>query len=189
MTGPCPLRLNTRIQNDYKFRHWLCSIYSQSARLLRYWDIDSKESIPPAYVAWRCDNPIPNRFLAPIDCSKFQHCNTGHPATLKSSRATIVALHCCNVCHKSMDFIQNSGGLRLSVQYRCAPLQSSLTHSHSNWRIWKPLQLLGSPSLLLASTRLGHGPKRNYKQLSWKSSLQMNSAAIVLSFALFLIYF
>jgi hypothetical protein len=37
--------------------------------------IDSKESIPPAYVAWRInqqyDNPILTRFLAPIDCSKI----------------------------------------------------------------------------------------------------------------------
>ncbi len=29
-----------------------------------------KESIPPAYIAWRAgyDNPIPIRFLAPIHC-------------------------------------------------------------------------------------------------------------------------
>jgi hypothetical protein len=37
--------------------------------------IDSKEPIPPACVAWRarCHNPIPTRFLAPIDCLKIQH--------------------------------------------------------------------------------------------------------------------
>ncbi len=43
------------------------------ARIFKYirnpW-IDSKESIPPAYVACY-DNPIPTRFLAPIDCLKI----------------------------------------------------------------------------------------------------------------------
>ncbi len=36
--------------------------------------IDSKELIPPAYVAWRAgnDNPIPTRFLAPIYCLKIR---------------------------------------------------------------------------------------------------------------------
>ncbi len=37
--------------------------------------IDSKESIPPAYVAWQAyeyDNPIPTRFLARIVVQKFQ---------------------------------------------------------------------------------------------------------------------
>jgi hypothetical protein len=29
------------------------------------------ESIPPAYVAWRYDNPVPARFLTPVDCSKI----------------------------------------------------------------------------------------------------------------------
>jgi hypothetical protein len=65
----------------------------QICKLLRSLGIDSKESIPPAYVAWRAgtttlfllgidpaslcsmagryDNPIPTRFLAPIDCSKI----------------------------------------------------------------------------------------------------------------------
>jgi hypothetical protein len=35
--------------------------------------MDSKESITPAYVAWRAGaNPIPSRiFLAPVDCSKI----------------------------------------------------------------------------------------------------------------------
>ncbi len=35
--------------------------------------IDSKESIPQAYVSWRAgyDNPIPARFLAPMDCLKI----------------------------------------------------------------------------------------------------------------------
>ncbi len=36
-------------------------------------EIDSKKSIPPAYVpilAGRYDNPNPTRFLAPIDCFK-----------------------------------------------------------------------------------------------------------------------
>jgi len=33
------------------------------------------ESILPAYVAMagRYDKPVPTRFLAPIDCLKFQH--------------------------------------------------------------------------------------------------------------------
>ncbi len=35
--------------------------------------VDSKEWIPPAYVAWRAqyDNPIPPRFLVPIDLLKI----------------------------------------------------------------------------------------------------------------------
>ncbi len=33
--------------------------------------IDSKGSIPPAYVACRYDNPIPTWFLTPHDCSKI----------------------------------------------------------------------------------------------------------------------
>jgi hypothetical protein len=33
--------------------------------------IDSKESIPSAYVAGRYDNPIPTRFLAPTECLKI----------------------------------------------------------------------------------------------------------------------
>ncbi len=33
-------------------------------------DIDSKESIPRAYVA-RYGNPIPARFPGPLDCSKI----------------------------------------------------------------------------------------------------------------------
>ncbi len=41
----------------------------------RLWSpgIDSKESIPPAYEARRAgtNNPIPTRFLAPIDCLKI----------------------------------------------------------------------------------------------------------------------
>ncbi len=62
-------------------------------KLLRSPGINSKVSIPPAYVAWRAatttlflapedcykipalagryDNPIPTRFLAPKDCSKI----------------------------------------------------------------------------------------------------------------------
>jgi hypothetical protein len=43
--------------------------------LLRSPGIDFKESIPLSYVAWRAgryDNPIPTRFLAPIDCSEIQ---------------------------------------------------------------------------------------------------------------------
>jgi hypothetical protein len=38
--------------------------------------IDSKEPIPPAYVAWWAGNSIPSRFLAPIDCLKIpaQNC-------------------------------------------------------------------------------------------------------------------
>jgi hypothetical protein len=41
----------------------------------RLWSpgIDSKEWIPPAYVAWRAgyNKPIPPRFLAPMDCLKI----------------------------------------------------------------------------------------------------------------------
>jgi hypothetical protein len=37
--------------------------------------IDSEESFPPAYIAWRAgtryDNSIPTRFLTPTDCSKI----------------------------------------------------------------------------------------------------------------------
>ncbi len=43
-------------------------------KLSRSPGIDSKESKPPAYLAWRAvlyGNPIPTRFLAPIDCSKI----------------------------------------------------------------------------------------------------------------------
>ncbi len=42
-------------------------------RTLRSPGIDSKEWISPAYEAHarRYDNPIPNRFLAPTDCSKI----------------------------------------------------------------------------------------------------------------------
>ncbi len=52
--------------------------YRCRARMLKLFrspEIVSKASIPPAYVAWRAeyDNPIPIRFLAPIDCLKFQH--------------------------------------------------------------------------------------------------------------------
>jgi hypothetical protein len=40
--------------------------------------IDSIESILPAYVAWRAGTTtlflVLSRFLAPIDCLKFQHC-------------------------------------------------------------------------------------------------------------------
>jgi hypothetical protein len=42
-------------------------------KLIKAPRIDFKESIPPASVALagRYDNPIPTRFLAPIECSKF----------------------------------------------------------------------------------------------------------------------
>jgi hypothetical protein len=42
-------------------------------KLLRSQEIDSKESISPAYVAWRAGTNkfVPNRFLDPIDCSKI----------------------------------------------------------------------------------------------------------------------
>ncbi len=42
-------------------------------KCLRSTGFDSKDSILPAYVAWlpRNDNPIPTRFLAPIDCLKI----------------------------------------------------------------------------------------------------------------------
>jgi hypothetical protein len=44
---------------------------ARTFRLLR--SLDSKESIPTAYVAWygRYGNPIPTWFLAPIDCLKI----------------------------------------------------------------------------------------------------------------------
>jgi hypothetical protein len=42
-------------------------------KLLRSPGIDTKESIPPANVAWagRYDNPIPTRFLVSINCYKI----------------------------------------------------------------------------------------------------------------------
>ena len=45
-------------------------------KLLNFLRIDSKESIPPAYVALRAGirqpyTAIPTRFLAPIDCLKI----------------------------------------------------------------------------------------------------------------------
>ncbi len=44
-------------------------------KLLRSPRIDSKEPILPGLcsLAGRYDNPIPTRFLVPIDCLKFQH--------------------------------------------------------------------------------------------------------------------
>ncbi len=50
----------------------LCSL-SPNFKLLRSQIIDSKQPIPPGCVAWRAvyDNPIPSRFLAPIDCLKI----------------------------------------------------------------------------------------------------------------------
>jgi hypothetical protein len=53
---------------------WQGDVRARIFKLLRHPDIDSKESIPPAYAARRAgryDNPIPNWFLAPIDCSKI----------------------------------------------------------------------------------------------------------------------
>jgi hypothetical protein len=48
---------------------------NQSPYFKHLWSpgIDSKEWIPPAYVASRAgyDNPIPTRFLAPVDCLKI----------------------------------------------------------------------------------------------------------------------
>ncbi len=45
---------------------------SQIFKLLRSLGIDSKESISPAYLAaGRYDNPVPTRFLAPIDRLKI----------------------------------------------------------------------------------------------------------------------
>jgi hypothetical protein len=42
-------------------------------KFLKETGIDSEESIPPAYVAWRAStiNLIPTRFLAPKDCLKI----------------------------------------------------------------------------------------------------------------------
>jgi hypothetical protein len=49
------------------------STRARICKTLRSLGIYSKELIPPAYVAWRpgTTNPIPTRFLAPIDCSKI----------------------------------------------------------------------------------------------------------------------
>jgi len=53
----------------------LTSFFSRGGIFKLLWSpgIDSKESIPPAYVALagRYDNSIPTRLLAPIDCSKM----------------------------------------------------------------------------------------------------------------------
>jgi hypothetical protein len=43
----------------------------KTSKLLRSSEIDSKESIPPACVAGRYDNPIPTLFLVPVDFSKI----------------------------------------------------------------------------------------------------------------------
>jgi hypothetical protein len=43
--------------------------------------IDSKESIPAAYVAWQAGTTplfLLGSFLAPIDCSKIHHRHTGN---------------------------------------------------------------------------------------------------------------
>jgi hypothetical protein len=46
---------------------WVYNSWVRIFKLLCSPGIDSKEPIPPAYVAWRprYDNPIPTRFLAP----------------------------------------------------------------------------------------------------------------------------
>ncbi len=53
------------------WKSWL-SFYTRDSifKLLSSPGIDSKESIPRAYVGWarRYDNPILTRFLAPLDC-------------------------------------------------------------------------------------------------------------------------
>jgi hypothetical protein len=50
-------------------------VLSQNFKVLWIPGIDSKEKIPPAYVAWRAGATtlilVPTRFLAPIDCSKI----------------------------------------------------------------------------------------------------------------------
>ncbi len=50
-----------------------CKYRARILKLLRSPGIDSKASIPPAYVAWRAStrSPIPTRFLATVDCLKL----------------------------------------------------------------------------------------------------------------------
>ncbi len=60
----------------YSRLYWITTgIRDGNFKLLRSSGIDSKKSIPLAYVApaGRYDNPIPSRFLglSPIDCSKI----------------------------------------------------------------------------------------------------------------------
>ncbi len=83
--------------------HWKTSppvyyidIYCIRAVLLVSWDgifkhvrgpgIDSKESMPPAYVAWRAGttNYIPARFLVPKDCLKIPALLSQHEYCLQS---------------------------------------------------------------------------------------------------------
>jgi hypothetical protein len=57
---------------------------SPICKSLRSLGIYSKELIPPAYVAWRpgTTNPIPTRFLAPIDCYKIPALHTERSSSL-----------------------------------------------------------------------------------------------------------
>ncbi len=50
------------------------SVRARIFKLLKSPRIDSKQSIPPAYVAWRrrYDNLVPTRFLAPMDCLQIR---------------------------------------------------------------------------------------------------------------------
>ncbi len=68
------------MQNQGLERYWAaadsnlaCLSWDGIFKLLRNLGIDSKESIPPTYVAWRAGATtlFPTRFLAPIDCSKI----------------------------------------------------------------------------------------------------------------------
>jgi hypothetical protein len=58
----------------YSRLYWITTgIRDGIFKLLRSPGIESEEPIPPAYVApaGRYDNPVPTRFLTPIDCSKI----------------------------------------------------------------------------------------------------------------------
>jgi hypothetical protein len=63
------------IRDQLESRRCIIWTVSRACIFKRLWGpgIDSKEWIPPAYVAWRAgyDNPIPPRFLAPIDSLKI----------------------------------------------------------------------------------------------------------------------
>jgi hypothetical protein len=77
-TNPdCCALLKCRLHWFYEEKLFIWGVLYRSPYFKRLWrpGIDSKEWIPPAYVcslAGRYDNPIPARFLAPIDFLNFQ---------------------------------------------------------------------------------------------------------------------
>ncbi len=69
-----PRRVYCVLKRGLQYMYTELSKYrARMFKLLRNPEIDSKESIPPAYVAWRAGTttPIPTRFPAHIDCCKI----------------------------------------------------------------------------------------------------------------------